>query len=69
VTGKEVARYAELKGWRFVRRGARKSHVIYDHPDHWYHVSIPLDGSRDVSKGLLADLLKQINGTWKGPQR
>jgi predicted RNA binding protein YcfA (HicA-like mRNA interferase family) len=35
---RELIRYAEAKGWYFVRRGGRKSHAIFKHPDHPYHV-------------------------------
>jgi predicted RNA binding protein YcfA (HicA-like mRNA interferase family) len=66
--GRDVARYAESKGWSFLRRGSRANHAIFAHPEHWYRVSIPM-ARTDIPKGTLDVLLKQIDGTWKGPHR
>jgi predicted RNA binding protein YcfA (HicA-like mRNA interferase family) len=62
---KDVASYAENRGWRFVRYGSRASHRIYRHPEYSYLVSIPTHGSKDIARGTLARILKQIAGTWK----
>jgi predicted RNA binding protein YcfA (HicA-like mRNA interferase family) len=64
---RSLRRYAESKGWAFIRRGGRRSHLIFRHRDHKYLVVIPEHGGRSISKGLLNDLLKQIDGTWEGP--
>lgn len=63
---RELIRYAEAKGWYFVRRGGRQSHAIFKHPDHPYHVVIASHGGKDIAKGTLETLLKQIEGRWKG---
>lgn len=64
--GRDLARYAESYGWAFVRRGSRANHAIFEHPAHWYRLSIPM-ARNDIPKGTLDVLLKQIEGTWKGP--
>jgi predicted RNA binding protein YcfA (HicA-like mRNA interferase family) len=65
---RELIRYAESHGWYFLRRGGKASHVIFAHRLHDYRISIPVHRT-DVPKGLLAKLLAQIEGTWKGPQQ
>jgi len=65
MSGKALAAYAESKGWRFVRRGSRASHMIYRHCAHTYLISIPDHGAKDLAQGLLRTLLKQIDGTWR----
>jgi len=60
----ELVKYAKTKGWTFVRQGAG-SHVIYEHPDHAYILSLPMHGSKDLPTGTLAKLIKQIDGTWR----
>jgi len=65
VKARDIIAYAESKGWRFVRTGARSNHRIYKHPDFTYTVSIPDHGSRDIPRGTLATILKQIDGTWR----
>jgi predicted RNA binding protein YcfA (HicA-like mRNA interferase family) len=62
---KDIVAYAESKGWRFVRYGSRASHRIYCHSDHPYLVSIPTHSSKDLARGTLARILKQIDGTWR----
>jgi len=64
---KDLIRYAESRGWYFVRRGGRSSHAIFEHHDYPYQVVIPVHGGKDMTKRLLGQLLKQIDGTWKGP--
>jgi len=61
VTGKALAQYAEGKGWFFLRRGGRASHVIYAHPATSHRVTIPIHRGKDVPKGLVMVLLKKIN--------
>jgi predicted RNA binding protein YcfA (HicA-like mRNA interferase family) len=65
---KALEAYAESKGWRFVRRGSRASHVILSHPAYSYKISIPDHGPKDLATGLVRTLIKQIDGTWRtGP--
>ncbi len=66
---REVIRYAESRGWYFARRGGRQSHAIFKHPDYPYQVVIPDHGGKDIAKGTLEQILKQIEGTWKGSIR
>ena len=54
----ELRRYAEHKGWVFVRSG--KKHDIYRHPDKPYVIQIERHSSVEVKNGLLMRLLKQI---------
>ncbi|MDQ2857211.1 MAG: type II toxin-antitoxin system HicA family toxin [Candidatus Eremiobacteraeota bacterium] len=57
--------YAESRGWVFVRIGSRASHRIYRHPEYSYVLSIPDHSSKDLAKGTVATILKQIDGTWR----
>jgi len=66
MTANDLVRYAESKGWKFVRRGNRSSHLIFGHTDYRYHLAIPDHGHKQIKPGLLATLLRQIDGTWKG---
>jgi predicted RNA binding protein YcfA (HicA-like mRNA interferase family) len=61
----DVRRYAESKGWTFARRGSRSSHLIYEHCDYKYILSIPEHGSRNIAPGTLNKIIKQIEGRWK----
>ena len=61
MTGKDLARYAEGKGWHFLRRGGRASHVIYAHPASSRTITISIHRGKDVPKGLLMVLLKKID--------
>jgi predicted RNA binding protein YcfA (HicA-like mRNA interferase family) len=62
---RDVMAYAVSRGWQFLRSGSRASHRLYWHPDYAYLVSIPDHGSKDVARGTLAMILKQIDGTWR----
>ena len=64
MNAKTLVWYAESKGWRFVRRGSRASHMVFRHPAYWYKISIPDHGADDLSPGLVRTLLKQIDGKW-----
>jgi predicted RNA binding protein YcfA (HicA-like mRNA interferase family) len=64
MTAKALARIAETNGWRHVRRGGRQSHLIYAHPGRPYKIAIPNHGAKDIARGTLATILKQIDGTW-----
>jgi predicted RNA binding protein YcfA (HicA-like mRNA interferase family) len=41
--------------------------MIYRHDGYPYALSIPDHGRKDLAPGTVAKLLKQIDGTWKGP--
>jgi predicted RNA binding protein YcfA (HicA-like mRNA interferase family) len=64
MTAKALGRLAKTKGWRYARRGGRQSHLIYTHPERSYTIAIPDHGSKDIARGTLATILKQIDGTW-----
>ncbi len=64
---RDIVRYAEANGWTFLRHG-KGSHDVYAHPDFDYVLVVPMHGSKDVGPGLLAKLLKQIDGTWRKPE-
>ncbi|MBV9409712.1 MAG: type II toxin-antitoxin system HicA family toxin [Candidatus Eremiobacteraeota bacterium] len=66
MTGKQLARLAESKGWYLVRQ--RGSHWIYKHKHKPYRISIPDHGPKDIRRGLCETILKQIAGTWKRRQ-
>jgi predicted RNA binding protein YcfA (HicA-like mRNA interferase family) len=67
VKTRELIERAEREGWTFLRRGNRASHMIYRHDGYPYILSIPDHGNRDLASGTVAKLIKQIDGTWKGP--
>ena len=54
----ELRRYAERRGWCFVRSG--KKHDIYSHPDKPYQIQIERHDSTEEKHGLMLRLLKQI---------
>jgi predicted RNA binding protein YcfA (HicA-like mRNA interferase family) len=64
MTARALVRYARHHGWRFVRAG-KGSHAIYAHPNLPYKIAIPNHGSKDISRGTLEVILKQIDGTWR----
>jgi predicted RNA binding protein YcfA (HicA-like mRNA interferase family) len=65
MTGKALARCAESKGWYFLRRGSRASHMIYAHPKSAYRITIPDHGTKDLARGTLESIVKQIERTWR----
>jgi predicted RNA binding protein YcfA (HicA-like mRNA interferase family) len=65
VTARDLVAYAKSKGWRFVRRGGQSSHLIFAHPNRRYKLSIPDHGYKDIARGTLARMVKQIEGTWR----
>jgi predicted RNA binding protein YcfA (HicA-like mRNA interferase family) len=54
----ELRRYAEKRGWVFMRSG--KKHDIYCHPDKSYTILIERHDAAEVKKGLMFRMLKQI---------
>lgn len=61
VSGKELARLVEQKGWRLLR--VNGSHHIYGRPDSIVRLSIPIHANRPLRLGLLKHLLKQAGLT------
>ena len=57
VTGRELARAVEGKGWTLLR--VTGSHHIYGKADSQIRLSIPIHDSRPLKTGLAAFLIKQ----------
>lgn len=55
VSGRELARALERKGWQLLR--VRGSHHLYGRGAN--RVAIPIHGSTPLKVGLLRDLMKQ----------
>jgi len=64
MTARALIAYARGRGWRFKRRG-KGSHIIFKHPDRSYDVTIPDHGPRDLSRGVVVTIVKQIDGVWR----
>jgi predicted RNA binding protein YcfA (HicA-like mRNA interferase family) len=62
MTGKALARYAESNGWHLIRR--RGSHMIYAHPHTPDRIVIPDHGAKDLARGMVHSISKQIAKTW-----
>ena len=62
---KDVIAFAKSHGWRFIRYGARASHRIYRHAEPPFLLSIPAHSSKDLARGTLSRILKQIEGAWR----
>ena len=56
VTGKELAKLVEAKGWSLLR--VNGSHHIYSKPGVNVRLSIPIHGSRKLKLGLQLHLMK-----------
>ncbi len=56
VTGREIARAVEGKGWVLLR--VHGSHHIYGKPGGTLRLSIPMHERRDLKVGLLRHLMK-----------
>lgn len=54
---KEIIRIIEQDGWRFIRQ--KGSHMHFDHPQKLGITTVPFHGSKDLSKRILASILKQ----------
>ena len=61
VTGKELARTLERKGWRLLR--VKGSHHIYGKSGSVVRLSIPMHGNRTLKTGLARHLLKMAHLT------
>lgn len=46
VSGKDLCRILERKGWRF--RHTRGSHHVYEHPDRGQRISVPVHGNKTL---------------------
>jgi predicted RNA binding protein YcfA (HicA-like mRNA interferase family) len=56
VSGKDLARVLERKGWRLMR--VNGSHHIYGMPGSVVRLSVPVHGNQALKLGLLKHLLK-----------
>ncbi len=56
VSGRELARLVERRGWRLLR--VHGSHHIYGKAGSVVRLSIPIHGNRPLKIGLLRHLLK-----------
>ena len=56
VTGRELGRILERKGWSLARITGR--HHIYTKPGVRAHLSVPVHGSKPLKAGTLRALLK-----------
>jgi predicted RNA binding protein YcfA (HicA-like mRNA interferase family) len=56
VSGRELARLVEARGWRLLR--VNGSHHIYGKPGSVVRLSIPIHANRPLKTGLLRHLLK-----------
>ena len=54
---KEMIRRIEDDGWKFARQTG--SHMHFKHPTKPGTVTVPFHGSRDLSKKVIASILKQ----------
>lgn len=58
VSGKELCKILEKLGFEKIH--GKGSHVRFKHPDGRVTV-VPIHGNEDLGKGLLREILKQIN--------
>ena len=56
LSGKELARLLERKGWNLLR--VQGSHHIYGTPDSGVRLSVPIHGNQPLKIGLLKHLIK-----------
>jgi len=56
VSGKELARLLEQRGWQLLR--VNGSHHIYGKPGSIVRLSVPIHGNQALKQGLLRHLLK-----------
>ncbi len=63
MTARALIAYAKSRGWRLKRRG-KGSHLVFEHPDKDYDVTIPDHGPKDVPRGFKETIVKQIEGVW-----
>jgi len=59
VTGRELARVLEKKGWSLLR--IQGSHHIYGKQGSNVRLSVPIHGSKPLKVGLLRHLLKSAS--------
>ncbi len=64
MTARALIAYARSKGWRFKRWG-KGSHLVFAHPERPYDVVIPDHGAKDLSRGVVVTIVKQIDGVWR----
>ena len=56
VSGKELAKVLERKGWQLLR--IQGSHHIYGRSGEPYRISVPVHGNTSLKSGLLGALMK-----------
>jgi predicted RNA binding protein YcfA (HicA-like mRNA interferase family) len=56
LSGKELGRLLERRGWRLARING--SHHIYTRPDDNIRLSVPVHGNKPLKVGLFSHLLK-----------
>ena len=54
---REIIRILEKDGWTLARQ--RGSHMQFEHPTKTGLTTVPFHGSKDLSKGDVASILKQ----------
>ncbi len=61
VSGKQLCKVLEAKGWKL--RRVRGSHYIFGYSDNPTILTVPVHGNRDLKKGTLSQLLKDAGLT------
>lgn len=61
VSGKELARILEQRGWRLLR--VRGSHHVFGRPGRQRPLVIPIHSNRSLSLGMIRDLMKETGLT------
>jgi predicted RNA binding protein YcfA (HicA-like mRNA interferase family) len=54
---REIIRIIEKDGWKVIRQ--KGSHMHFEHPEKPGITTVPFHGSADLSKRVLASILKQ----------
>lgn len=57
LTAREIIRIIEADGWYF--HSQKGSHMHFKHPAKLGRTTVPFHGSRDLSKDLIASILRQ----------
>jgi len=59
MNAKEVVKLAQKNGW--IEKSQKGSHIKMVHKDKDKHVIIPYHGSKDIPKGTLHEILKDLD--------
>jgi predicted RNA binding protein YcfA (HicA-like mRNA interferase family) len=57
VTGKEMCKALERKGWTLAR--IKGAHYIYEHPDHSRPVPVPVHSNQTLKSGTQRAIMRQ----------